>query len=166
MRTPSSTFRSPGVVALALLIAGQACNTNATIVRRDEGSLVARIELADRRLLCVTGESGDSLLVERSTVADIRHPGRNWLIAGAVFEIVGATLLATGLYQANRSTSGAAGPALVSAGGASVMLEGLPMLVWGAIAQSRSRRAAAPSDVDLRGRCPQARMPDRPPQAR
>src|SRR5688500_18032643 len=159
MRAPLSPHHSSGCVTLALLIAGAACNTNATIVRRDEPPLAARIESADRRFLCVKDEFGNALLVERSTVVDIGHPGRNWLIAGAAFEIVGAALLAVGLHQSNRPTSGAMGPAVVAAGGASIMLEGLPMLVWGAMAQSRSRGAAAPSDVDLHSRCPQETTP-------
>jgi hypothetical protein len=131
-------------VLVALALAASGCSNTATIYRRDEPPLEARIVGGSPDSLLVAERPHQRTVVPRARVVAVRHPGVIVSTTGMVV-FVGSLLAPIFLW----------GPECVSDGQSrcvatsTIGIAGLAMLVWGAVTLSRSRRAESDTSLVL-----------------
>lgn len=75
------------------LLATTSCSTTATFLTRSRGNAEARIIGGDRQRLLLQLESGAELVVDRTDVVDIDHPGNVVALLGGIVTFSGVTNL-------------------------------------------------------------------------
>jgi hypothetical protein len=131
-------------VLVALALAASGCSSTATIYRRDEPPLEARIVGGSPDSLLVAERPHQRTVVPRDSVTTIRHPGVIASTTGMVL-FVGSLITPVFLWGTECVLDGQDRCVATSAIGT----VGLAMLVWGAIKLSRSRRAERDTSLVL-----------------
>jgi hypothetical protein len=136
--------------------AAPACSSSATITRRDQPPITARIESSGAEALHVRTGDGKELHIPRAEVADIDHPGNVLMIAGL-------SLLA--LVYISVAPDQASTVELLT----SMAVLGSPalgMIAWGGTSYVQSRQAASEFNSETtRLRTPRPDQPYVPPPA-
>ncbi|MCU0698234.1 MAG: hypothetical protein MUC96_17145 [Myxococcaceae bacterium] len=144
------------------------CSTTATFLTRSRGNVEARIVGGDRQRLLLQSESGAELVVDRTDVVDIDHPGNVVALLGGIVTFSGMTNLGVTAVSCRSALSNrnecTASIGLMS----SFLAVGAGMLTWGLWTWLTSR-SLVPSTLETAQTVPPAPLapePAVPPSAR
>jgi hypothetical protein len=132
-------------VLVALALAASGCSTTATIYRRDEPPLEARIVGGSPDSLLVAERPHERTVVPRDRVTTIRHPGVIASTTGMVVFV--GSLVAPLFLWGHGCLLDDREPCVATS---AIGVAGLATLVWGAVMLSRSRRAERDTSLVLR----------------